>query len=288
MTTQSNVSLIARGIYEVRDGTAIAEGGLAMMAEGIVDAWRSPMRWAYGNGDNEVSGVSCIAEMFVPHTGPNGKDDSSAFKRAMYVSVAENYGIDGGFAHADTKAFKHAHMIAGAVFAGAPVEFVDTKVKRKGKDVKVRAVQVPASVAFKLTGEDGKLTEVGQRAVDSVKGMLRFNRQAVPDDAELLERASAMLVDCAGGKDEVFGKVPASTTIAEILRPLAVKAGYMDEAKPRNSSPRVAKFGESLEYVAKCLDLLASDSGESEFAPCNALETKMREVAERIAAYFAE
>ena len=118
--------------------------------------------------------------------------------------------------------------------------------------------------------------------------MLRFNRQAVPDDAELLERASAMPVACAGGKDELFGKTPSSTAIASTLREVAVAAGSMSAPPSRNSSARSAKFGESLEYVAKCLDLLAGDSGESEFAPCNALETKMREVAERIAAYFAE
>ncbi len=287
MATQTNVSLIARGIYEVREGNAISEGGIVILAEGIMDSWRSPMRWSYGKGDNEVSGVSCIAEMFAPHTGPNGKDDSDSFKKAMYLAVAENYGVDGGFADADKQAFKRAHMIAGASFGGAPVEFKDVVVKRKGKDTKVRAAVVPASVAFKLTDDEGKPTSIATDAVEAQKSNLRLFNQPIPEDDKLLEMVSALPVECVGGKHAVFGKVPSATGLANTLRPIAVAAGYMDAPKSRNGSARSAKFGEALEYVASCLDLLASDSGESEFAPCDALESKMRSVAERIAAYFA-
>ena len=286
MTYQSNVSLIALGINDIREGSAIVEGGLARLAEGICEAWNSSVRWSYGVGDNEESGVCVVRDMFKGRRNAKGEADSK-FLPAMYRAIAEAYGVEDEFSSADKMAFSRAFAIAAARMSGAPVEFVDTKVKRKGKDVKVRAVQVPASVAFKLATDDGKLTEVGQKAVDAVKGVLRFNRQAVPDDAELLERASAMPVACAGGKDELFGKTPSSTAIASTLREVAVAAGSMSAPPSRNSSARSAKFGESLEYVAKCLDLLAGDSGESEFAPCNALEAKMREVAERIAAYFA-
>lgn len=286
MATQSNVSLIARGIYEVREGNAISEGGIVILTEGIMDSWRSPMRWSYGKGDNEVSGVSCIAEMFQGRHHPDGSADSK-FLPAMYLAVAENYGIEGGFADADKQAFKRAHMIAGAAFGGAPVEFKDVVVKRKGKDAKVRAAVVPASVAFKLTDAEGKPTSIATDAVEAQKSNLRLFNQPIPEDDKLLEMVSALPVECVGGKHAVFGKVPSATGLANTLRPIAVAAGYMDAPKPRNGSARSAKFEEALEYVASCLDLFASGKDESEFAPCDALESKMRSVAERIAAYFA-
>lgn len=286
MTTQSNVSLIARGIYEVREGTAISEGGIVLLAEGIIDAWRSPMRWSYGKGDNEVSGVSCIAEMFQGRHHPDGSADSK-FLPAMYLAVAENYGVENGFADADKQAFKRAHMIAGASFGGAPVEFKDVVVKRKGKDTKVRAAVVPASVAFKLTDDEGKPTSIATDAVEAQKSNLRLFNQPIPEDDKLLEMVSTLPIECVGGKHATFGKTLSATGLANALRPIAVAAGYMDAPKPRNGSARSAKFGEALEYISSCLDLLTSDSGESEFAPCDALESKMRSVAERIAAYFA-
>ena len=61
----------------------------------------------------------------------------------------------------------------------------------------------------------------------------------------------------------------------------------MAPPSPRNSSPKAEQFGASLEYAAKCLDLLAGDGDESEFAPSDALHDKMRALAEKIAAYFA-
>jgi hypothetical protein len=286
MATISNVSLIALGINEVREGSSIVEGGLTHIAEGICEAWNSSVRWFYGSGDKEVSGVCVIRDMFKGRHNEAGEADSR-FLPAMYRSIAEAYGVDGEFSPADKMAFSRAFAIAAARMSGAPVEFVDTKVKRKGKDVKVRAVQVPASVAFKLSTDDGKLTEVGQKAVDAVKGVLRFNRQAVPDDAELLKRASEMPVACAGGKDELFGKTPSSTSISNTLRDVAVKAGSMPAPRTRKASgDKGTSFINALSYVLECLNSL--DSEEPEIAIANEGEKLMRAVAERIAAHFAE
>ena len=66
MATISNVHMIALGINEVRAGNAIVEGGIAHIAEGICEAWFTPLRWSYGSGDNEVSGCVNLGEMFVP------------------------------------------------------------------------------------------------------------------------------------------------------------------------------------------------------------------------------
>jgi hypothetical protein len=60
----SNVSLIAAGIEQHRDGTAQAQAGIANISQGIMDNWFYSMRWSYGSGDNEVSGVSNLGDMF--------------------------------------------------------------------------------------------------------------------------------------------------------------------------------------------------------------------------------
>lgn len=286
MATVSNVSLIALGISEVREGSAIVEGGIAHIAEGICEAWFTPVRWSYGRDDNEVSGVCNLGDMFKGRHQPDGSADSK-FLPAMYRAVAENFGVDGEFSTADKMAFGRGFAVAAARNAGVPVKFADATVNRKGKAVKVRAVQVPASVAFKVTGDDGALTDLGKEVVARIKSNLELEGKAVPDDATLTKRAEALNVNCVGGKHPVFGKVPSSTEIANTLKGAASEAGLMPAPKARASSARVDKFGESLDYVVKCLDLLASDAGESEFAPSDALEAKMREVAERIAAYFA-
>ena len=287
MATLSNVHMIALGINEVRAGNAIVEGGIAHIAEGICEAWFTPLRWSYGSGDNEVSGCVNLGEMFVPRRNEKSEVDSK-FLPAMYRAVGDAFGIDGEMTSADKMAFQRGFSIAAARFAGAPVKFVDETVERKGRAVKVRAVEVPASYAFKLTDGDGKLSEVAKDAVARIKSNLELEGKDVPDDDELLKRAGNLKVKCVGGKHPVFGKRPSSTEIANTLREVAATAGVMPVPKSRNGSARSAKFGEALEYVVKCLDLLAGDGDESDFAPSDAIDSKLRDVAERIAAYFAK
>jgi hypothetical protein len=282
----TNVSLIARGINEVREGSAIVEGGLARLAEGICEAWNSSVRWSYGSGDNEESGVCVMRDMFKGRRNEKGEADSR-FIPAMYRAIAEAYGVDGEFSIADKQAFGRAFGIAAARMAGAPVEFVDTSVTRKGKAVKVRAVQVPASVAFKLTEDDGKPSALGKELVERIKSNLELTGSAVPEPEKLAEMAAALPVNCVGGKHPVLGKLPSSTSIASVLRAEAVKAGSMPAPKPRNTDgDKGAAFINALTYVVKCLDSLGSD--EPEIALANEGEKLMREVAERIAAYFAD
>ncbi len=285
MATVSNVSLIALGINEVRAGNAIVEGGIAHIAEGICEAWFTPLRWSYGSGDNEVSGCVNLGDMFKGRHHPDGSIDSK-FLPAMYRAVAEAFGVDGEMASADKMAFQRGFSIAAARHAGAPVKFVDETVERKGRAVKVRAVEVPASYAFKLTGDDGKLSEVAKDAVARIKSNLELEGKAVPDDAELLKRAGDLKVKCVGGKHPVFGKRPSSTEIAGTLRAIASREGVMPEPKARNGSAKSAKFLDALAYVQKCLDSLATD--EPDIALANEGEKLLRDVAERIAAYFAK
>jgi hypothetical protein len=280
----SNLSLIAIGIAEVRHGSAIVEGGIAHIAEGIYAAWNTPIRWSYGRDDNEVSGAVNLGDMFKGRRSPKGESDTK-FLPAMYRAVAECFGVDGEFSGADKMAFQRAFGIAAAKVAGSPVEFVDADITRKGEKVLVRAVQVPASVAIKLT-EDGKLTDLGEKAVEAVKSHNALMGSGNISDEEALKRASALSVKCVGGKNGILGKVPSSTDIANTLRESAVLAGFMPAPKARASAARGDKMGEALDYVTKCLDLFLEGSEESDLAPCDAVEAKMRGVAERIAAYF--
>lgn len=282
----SNVSLIAAGIEQHRDGTAQAQAGIANIAQGIMDNWFYSMRWSYGSGDNEVSGVSNLGDMFKHKS--NGKDSAdSKYLPAMYRAVADNFGIEGGMSSADKMAFQRAFTIAAARFAEVPVEIVTATVQRKGKPVKVQAVEVPASVAFELVDDNGAPNELARGLVERVRGNLELQGLPVPDDDKLLEQAKALKVKCVGGNNPIFGKVPSATDIANKLHPAAVGAGIMQAKGNRNKSGNSDKFRDSLAYVIKCMDEVLSDSGETDFAPCNAAENELRGLAERIAAYFA-
>lgn len=287
MVTLSNISLIALGINQVREGNAIVEGGIATIAEGIFAAWNTPVRWSYGSGDDEVSGAVNVGDMFKGRRHPDGKVDSK-FLPAMYRAIAECYGVEGEFSSADKMAFQRGFAVAAAKVAGVAVEFVDAKVERKGKSVKVRAVQVPASVALKLTDGD-KATDLGEKVVSAIQSNAKlFGKGALPE-AEALERAAALPVQCVGGKNDILGKLPSSTDIANTLREHAVAGGFMAPPKARAASASGDKFVEALAYVDKCLDLFLNLSplDGAPFAPSDALESSMRKVAKRIDAYFS-
>jgi hypothetical protein len=224
--------------------------------------------------------------MYKGRNNPKGEADSK-FLPAMFRSLAENFGVDGEMTKADKVAFHRAFMVAAARNAGAPVSFVDGEVETaKGRKVKVRAVEVPASVAFKLTDDSGAMTDIAKDAVARIKSNLELEGKPIPGDDVLLKRAGALKVKCVGGRHGVFGKVPSSTDIANTLRTTAADAGLMPAPKPRESAAKSAKFSEALGYVVKCLDSLGSD--EPEIALAAEGEKLLRDVAERIAAYFAK
>lgn len=281
----SNVSLIALGISEVREGNDIVQGGVARIAEGICEAWFTPLRWSYGSGDNEVSGCTNLGDMFKGRRNERGENDSR-FLPAMYRAVAENFGVDGEMSNADKVAFRRAFGIAAARHVGEPVKFVDAVVSRKGRNVKVRAVQVPAGAAFALEKPDGSMTDLGRDIVARIKSNLELENKPVPDDSKLLERAKALSVNCVGDKHPVFGKVPTATDIAGAMEAKAIEGGAMPPKATRATSPAADKFGEALDYVSKCMDDVLKPEGESGFAPTDAIEAKLRALAERIAAYF--
>lgn len=282
----TNVSLIASGIEQHRDGTAQAQAGIANISQGIMDNWFYSMRWSYGSGDNEVSGVSNLGDMFKHKSNGNDGADSK-YLPAMYRAVADNFGIEGAMSSADKMAFQRAFTIAAARFAEVPVEIVQANVKRKGKTVKIAAVQVPASVAYDLADDNGAPNDLGRELMERVKSNLELQSAVVPDDAKLFEQAQALKVNCVGGQHPVFGKVPSATDIANRLHPSAVGAGVMQAKGNRSKPVNADKFGESLDFVTKCLDEVLGDNDESSFAPSTAVEDKLRALAEKIAAYFA-
>ena len=283
MTTISNVHMIALGIGEHREGSAIAEGGIARIAEGICEAWFTPLRWSYGSGDNEVSGCVNLGDMFKGRHNTRGEADSK-FLPAMYRSVAEAFGVD-VMGPADKMAFQRGFSIAAARHVSEGIKFVDAKVERGKRAVTVRAVEVPASLAFELVDAKGNPTDVAKDAIARIKSNLELEGKPIPDQAVLLNRAGALRIKCVGGQHGVFGKVPSSSDIARILRKRAAEAGLMPAPKPRNSAPKSAQFLESMAYAVKCLDSLATD--EPEIALAAEGEKLLRDVSERIAAYFA-
>ena len=286
MTNTSNVSLIALGLAEVREGTEITAGGVVRMAEGIVQSWRSPIRWSYGSGDNEVASVSTIGDMFTPRRNEDGSTDSK-FIPAMYRAVAYNFlqGED-DFTNSDKMQFKRAWQIAAAKMAGVPVEFVDADILRNGKRAKVRAVEVPASIAFDLYDNDGTTpTAAGKVLEADVKRSLKRAKKNANDDA-VRSMAEETPIECVGGKIDGLA-VPSVSAISERLATHAIAAGYMPSKGNRNKSANADKFSASLAFVSKCLDEVLSDNDEAGFAPSSDIETEMRGLAEKLAAYFA-
>lgn len=279
----SNVSLIAVGLSEVREGAEITSSGVVHMAEGIVQSWASPMRWSYGKGDNEVSGISCLRDMFKPVRHPDGSEDSK-FLPAMYRAVQDTFLTDGEFSASEKVQFKRGWQIAAAKMAGVDVQFVDADVIRKGKRAKVRAVEVPASVAFDLYSEDGTPTAAGKVLEADVKRSLKRSKKKA-DEAAVREMAEETPIECVGGKIDGL-PVPATTVISERLAAYAIDAGLMPSKSSRATRIPAAKFVDSMDFVVKCLKML-TEGDESEFAPTDAIEAKMREVDNLIVAYFA-
>lgn len=282
----TNTSKIALGLDLHRDGSAMAQSGIATMAAGVTDNRFYSMRWSYGSGDNEVSGVCLLEDMFTARRHEDGSVDGK-FLPAMYRAVADNFGIEGGMTAADKMAFQRAFTIASAGWAGSPVDVVTATVQRKGKAVKVQAVEVPASLAYELVDDNGAPNELARGLVERVRGNLELQGLPVPDDDTLLEQAKALKVKCVGGNNPIFGKVPSATDIANKLAPAAVAGGYMQAKTNRVKPANGEKFGESLDYVIKCMDEVLGDNDESSFAPSTAVEDRLRGLAERIAAYFA-
>jgi hypothetical protein len=282
----TNVSKISLGLDMFRDGSAQAQSGIATMVGGISDNRFYSMRWSYGSGDNEVSGVCMLGDMFKGRVHDDGSADGK-FLAAMYRAVADNFGIEGGMSSADKMAFQRAFTIASAAWSDVPVEVVTATVQRKGKPVKVQAVEVPASVAFDLVDDKGAPNELGQGLIERVRGNLELQGLPVPDDAKLLKQAQAIKVRCVGGNNPIFGKVPSASDIAAKLSPVAVSNGFMQPKGNRSKAANASKFGESLDFVTKCLDEVLTDTDESSFAPSTAVEDKLHKLAEKIAAYFA-
>ena len=282
---KSNTSAIALGIDLNREGLAMAQSGVATLAQGIADNWFYSMRWSYGSGDNEMAGVCNLGDMFKGRM--NGSSRDGKFLPAMYRAVAENFGVEDGFSKADKMAFHRAFTIVAARHAGVPVEIVDTSVRRKGKMVKIKAVQVPAGVAFDLEKDDGTPTELGNGLLERVRSNLSLEGKTVDDDVELMARVKAMPVSCVGGDHPAFGKVPSAADIANTLSPTAVGAGIM-LPKGNRRSGNTDKFSASLDFVLKCLREVLVDDDEAGFAPSDAINDKLRELRDVTGLYLSD
>lgn len=278
----SNLSLIAVGLAEVREGSEIVSSGVVRMAEGIVASWSAPIRWSYGKGDNEVTGISCLAEMFTDRRHADGSVDGK-FLPAMYRAIADCFlPDDDDFPTAYKMQFKRAWSIASASKLGVEVQFVDADVIRKGKRAKVRAVEVPAAVAFDLYDESGVPTAAGKVIEGDVRRMLKRQRKKA-DDATVRKLADETPIECVGGKIDGV-PVPSVTVIADRLAAYSVAAGIASKGS-RSTRVPADKFVDSVDVVIKALSVL-TEKTESDFAPSDALDAKLRELNCLINAYL--
>ena len=89
--------------------------------------------------------------------------------------------------------------MAAAGWADAPIEIVQASVKRKGKAVKIAAVQVPVSMAYELSDDNGAPNAMALDMIERVRGNLELQSLPVPDDEKLFEQVKALKVNCVGG-----------------------------------------------------------------------------------------
>ena len=282
--SNTNYSAIATGIAAVREGFLKVEVGVIAVATGIIQSWETPMRWSYGSGDNEVSGMFSLAEMYQPVMKVDGKADGKVLP-ARYDAVATAFGLDwGDDSNMQSKLkmmFMRAWRLAAARAAGVDVRFED----------RGRAVSVPVSVAYDIydTDADGTivLSKLGNDIAERIKVSAEMDGKSLTTD-QVAVRLGKMRVTCKGGKHPVYGDVPAPTKLTDRLVPAIVEAGLMPAPASRapRTADKAASFVQSLDFVTECLAML-SGSDESAFAPNDETEAKMRAVAESIAAYFA-
>lgn len=283
-----NISSIALGLGEVRDGAALTASGVVHIAEGIMSSWSKPMRWAYGEGDNMVEGFFSFESMYQEVRNPKGEADSRALT-AKYEAVATEHGVPDGFTSADKVQFKRAWQIASAGMLGAGIEFDTVQVKRGDNLVDLRIVRAPAGLVLDLYKEDGTPTETGKiLEADMRRVFKRTGEEASPE--AIAEACKADMVACKGGKEGNI-KLPSITETSNKLAAFAIKAGLMAEKGNRNrnksGNDEGKQFTEALAFVSASLDLVLDPEGqESNFAPCDAIDEALHGLQGKLAAYF--
>lgn len=284
----TNVSSIALGLNEVRDGAALTASGVAHIAEGIIASWSAPMRWSYGEGDNLVEGFFSFESMYQEVRRPDGSADSRALT-AKYQAVATEHGVNGEFGSSDKVQFKRAWQLAAAERLGAGIVFANEKVTRNGKPATLRIVKAPAGAVLDLYKEDGSPTEAGKvLEADMERAFELANKEVEPE--ALVAAVKNTMVKCNGGKLGNI-KLPSVSDTSNKLAAFAVKAGLMAEKKGRNrdGQPDEGKrFTDALAFVSTSLDLVLDPEGqESNFAPCDAIDESLHKLQEKISSYFA-
>lgn len=292
----SNISLITLGLQEYRRGSYIAEGGIAHIAEGILQSWDTLLRWSYKDkGDKEIYGLCTLGELYKPVIKADGTEDGKA-KSAKWRAVYALYSPDkvddeknGKFESDDKMALQRAFTIAAAYKAGVEIEFDTVTVDRGGKQRKVRAAIVPAYVLYEFFDESGKPTSYAKGVLARHKKNNAGIARAKSDDATL-KALSDTRIACVGGSNGEYGKIPSASGLANILRPYAAAAGLMPPARSRNTDSKETDKGrtalESLDFLTSSLEAILTTDG-SDFAPSAEFDNKLRALVDKAQAYLA-
>ena len=287
--TASNISFIALGVNEVREGAALTSSGVAHIAEGIIAAWGKSMRWSDGEGDNLLEGFFTLADMYKEVRRADGSEFKGAVA-AKYRAIATEFGVDGEFSSGDKIQFKRAWQIASSIKLGSGAEFATVKVKRGDDLVDARIVRAPAELVLDLYKEDGTPTEAGKILEADMRRVLeRTGEEATPE--AIAEACKADMVPCNGGKLGNI-KLPSITDTSNKLAAFAIQAGLMPEKakRDRNKSgnDEGRQFSEALAFVSASLDLILDpESEESNFAPSTAIDESLHRLQAKLTAYFA-
>lgn len=248
----SNISAIATSIALVREGHEKIELGVANLAAAMVEAWTTPMRAVVNEGkDNEEVYFFSFSDMFTPRKKSDDNDKvEGRFLPAAYLSVAENYGIDGGLTSKDKQAFKRASRIAGAkLHIGLDVSFTPTgaafpiasvfdviKTETERHDVHdelgVSVLDEAGEPVTELV-EVVSLTPMGEAMVEKIKETTKAVLDTELSDEEATEKLLARKVVVNGKADAFVGEVtPALSEFSSKFAAPLTDLGF-DNFKPR-------------------------------------------------------
>lgn len=272
MTTNSNVSPLAKGFANLEKGKALQAQSKVDITAALLTMLKDNPRFEFEyDGDTFPFALADYRKGF--------KLDGAQLKGVQmlkFTAIAVVHGIEPN--SANQSVFVKCLDCAIAIQDGMG------KIA-KGADGKA-AFHVPIALAKGINvGTADKLTETGKQ----LAGAVNFGRKAPLSGSALIDAIGKELVECNGSKYFAGGKVPTMSAAMDTLQTQAENAKLIPMRAKRDRDR-----GSDIDATRKAIATLSNTfitierSDESPIAFTERDEAALREVAQHIAAYFAK
>ena len=281
--TNTNKTQLARAADAFAAGTIKAQKGKGLMIAALVPevAKGVTLDAVAGEGDSAVRFTFKLADysrpVFVKGEPVKGE------RRAKWVAICQHYGLDSEYQPLQA-AFVKCLDSALAIHHTA-----------QGKVTAQGVAQLPVALCNGINiGKDAdNLSATGKKLAEQINFGKRADKRL--KGAKLFEAISSALVDCEGGEFFAGGRKPTLEQAISAWQTLAQEKGLIPTKQKRerkqdeSSKPEEDSSESTRAALATVNAALAAiiDTDESPFAPTEADESVMRQIGERIAAYFA-